>query len=327
MPSNATSPRSKRTRTSLRQQPKGAGKGKGKHKGTKGKGKGERIVTVNSQDRRQERSSDRRAEVKLKMLSTVLPKIAELSVEGSDTLFEVLSQGAKLSQEDVKKYLAKPTSDRKRLVLQYYKTRWEKDAEFRAVWPADRTDLTNALKEWAHDQFIQRASALTESSPQGSKLSGDRRSTQSTPVPAAAGKDTPPPYVKRGDDGLAPRRHGSRSSALLMERQAEQQRQPRPSPESRAGGTNRTRGSGSMKGGASGRRGSHAMRSCVDLPPPLRSPALSKKNSIVLPPPPSKHARQSAEGGTLSAVISPEVMVQVADSVVRLNGEASRGHV
>ena len=86
----------------MRQNPKGAGKGKGKHKGTKGKGKGERIVTVNSQDRRQERSSDRRAEVKLKMLSTVLPKIAELSVEGSDTLFEVLSQGAKLSQEDVK---------------------------------------------------------------------------------------------------------------------------------------------------------------------------------------------------------------------------------
>ena len=111
------------------------------------------------------------------MLSSVLPKIAELSVEGSDTLFKVLSQGAKLSQEDVKKYLAKPTSDRKRLVLQHYKVRWEKDAEFRAVWPAHKSDLTNALKEWANDQFIKRASALIESSPQGSKLSGDRRST------------------------------------------------------------------------------------------------------------------------------------------------------
>ena len=48
------------------------------------------------------------------MLSTVLPKIADLSLEGSDTLFEVLSQGAQLSEEDVKKYLAKPSLDRKR---------------------------------------------------------------------------------------------------------------------------------------------------------------------------------------------------------------------
>jgi hypothetical protein len=239
MPSNATSPRSKRTRTSLRQQPKGAGKGKGKHKGTKGKGKGERIVTVNSQDRRQERSSDRRAEVKLKMLSTVLPKIAELSVEGSDTLFEVLSQGAKLSQEDVKKYLAKPTSDRKRLVLQYYKTRWEKDAEFRAVWPADRTDLTNALKEWAHDQFIQRASALTESSPQGSKLSGDRRSTQSTPVPANEERDERTRASKGGDNGSAPHRHSARSAASKGSQAEQHGESTRPSPESRDGGAMR----------------------------------------------------------------------------------------
>ena len=69
------------------------------------------------------------------------------------------------------------------------------------------------------------------------------------------------------------------------------------------------------------------MRSCVDLPPPLKSPAQSSKNSIVLPPPPSKHARLSAEGGTLSIVIPPEVMAQVEESIVRLNGEASRGHV
>ena len=155
MPLNATSERSKRARSGFHQQSKGGGKGKGKHKGSKGKGKGERTVTVNSNVR----SGDRRTVVKEKMLSTVLPKIAELSMEGSDTLFEVLSQGAKLSQEDVKKYFAKPTSDRKRLVLQYYKTRWEKDAEFRAVWPADKTELTNALKEWANDQFIKRASA------------------------------------------------------------------------------------------------------------------------------------------------------------------------
>ena len=60
--------------------------------------------------------------------------------------------------------LPKPTSDRKRLVLQYYKVRWEKDAEFRAVWPSDKSDLTNALKEWANEQFIRRASALIESS-------------------------------------------------------------------------------------------------------------------------------------------------------------------
>ena len=144
MPPNVTSERSKRSRNDFHQQGKCGGKGKGKHKGSKGKGKGDRVVTISSNERRQERSSDRRTLVKEKMLSIVLPKIADLSMEGSDTLFEVLSQGAKLSQEDVKKYLAKPTSDRKRLVLQYYKTRWEKDAEFRAVWPADKSGLTNA---------------------------------------------------------------------------------------------------------------------------------------------------------------------------------------
>ena len=69
------------------------------------------------------------------------------------------------------------------------------------------------------------------------------------------------------------------------------------------------------------------MRSCVDISPPLKSRAQSNKNSIVLPPSPSKHARLSAENGTLSIVVPPEVMAQVSESIVRLNGEASRGPV
>ena len=295
MPFNATFERPKRARSGFHQQSKGGGKCKGKHKDSKGKGKGERTVTVNSNERRQERSGDRRAVVKGKTLSTVLPKTAELSVEGSDTLFEVLSQGAKLSQEDVKKYLAKPTSGRKRLVLQYYKTIWEKDAEFRAAWPADKTELTNALKEWANDQFIKRASALIEPSPQGSRLSGDLRSTQSTPVPSVEKRDERTRASKRGDNGSTPRRHSARSAASKGSQAEQHGESARPSPESRTGGANRTRGSDSSKGEAPGRRGLHAMRSCVDLPPPLKSPARSSKNSIVLPPPPSKHARLSAE--------------------------------
>ena len=62
----------------------------------------------------------------------------------------MLSQGAKLTQADVKKFLGKPTADQKRLVLIHYKARWESDPEFREIWPADRTELTNALKEWSN---------------------------------------------------------------------------------------------------------------------------------------------------------------------------------
>ena len=183
MPSNVTSQGSKRARSFHKG--KGGGKGKGKQKGNKGKGKGERIVTLSVNDCRQERSSDRRAVVKEKMLVSVLPKIADLSVDGSDTLFEVLSEGSQLSTADVKKYLGKPPLDRKKLVLQHYKVRWEGDAEFRARWPADRSDLTYALKEWANEQFIKRTSALIDLSPQGSRLSGDGFSTHSIPPPAA----------------------------------------------------------------------------------------------------------------------------------------------
>ena len=128
MPSNATSQGNKRARSFHKG--KGGGKGKGKQKGSKGKGKGERVVTLSGNDRRQERASDRRAVVKEKMLVSVLPKIADLSVDGSDTLFEVLSEGAQLSPGDVKKYLGKPPLDRKKLVLQHYKARWEGDGEF-----------------------------------------------------------------------------------------------------------------------------------------------------------------------------------------------------
>ena len=63
----------------------------------------------------------------------------------------------------------------------------------------------------------------------------------------------------------------------------------------------------------------------MTLPLPLKSPAPSHKTSIVLPPPPSKHVKQSAENGTLSIVIPPEVVSRVEESIVRLNGEASKG--
>ena len=127
----ATSQRTKRQMSSPRFKGNG-GKRKGKYKSSKGKGKGERTVTVVSgTDARQQRSGDRREVIKQKMLSTVLPKIIDLSIDGSDTLFEVLSQGAKLTQADVKKFLGKPTADRRRLVLIHYKARWESDPEFR----------------------------------------------------------------------------------------------------------------------------------------------------------------------------------------------------
>ena len=89
------------------QQGEGGGKGKGKGKCGNGKGKGERAVSVeNHAVHRQNRSNDRRAEVKHKMLSIVLPKITDLSEVGSETLFKVLSLGVKLSSSGVKKYLA-----------------------------------------------------------------------------------------------------------------------------------------------------------------------------------------------------------------------------
>lgn len=69
MPSNVTSQGSKRIRSFHKG--KGGGKGKGMQKGRKGKGKGERIVTISGNDRRKERSSDRRAVIKEKMLVSV----------------------------------------------------------------------------------------------------------------------------------------------------------------------------------------------------------------------------------------------------------------
>ena len=96
MPSNATSKRARAYHVDHKGS-KGGGKGKGKQKGSKGKGKGERIVTITGNERRQAHANDRRAVVKEKMLVSILPKIADLSVDGSDTLFEVLSEGAQLS--------------------------------------------------------------------------------------------------------------------------------------------------------------------------------------------------------------------------------------
>ena len=92
------------------------GKGKGKYKGGNGKGKGDRVVTIsNGSGPHQQRASDRRAVVKEKILLTNLPKIANLSIDGPDILFEVLSQGAKLSEADVKKYLGKLNAHRRDL--------------------------------------------------------------------------------------------------------------------------------------------------------------------------------------------------------------------
>ena len=131
-------------------------------------------------------ASERRSVVKERMLSTILPKIAELSIEDSDTLFEVLSQGANRSQADVKKYLGKPATDRKKLVLSSYKVRWEKEPAFREIWPADRADLSKALKEWRHQQFVKRSSTPADS-PQEAKRSGNRLSTHSSPAPNDGG--------------------------------------------------------------------------------------------------------------------------------------------
>jgi hypothetical protein len=121
----------KRTRSNYPNKGKGGGKGKGKGKSGKGKEKGERVSVESRVANRQSRANDRRADAKHNMLSKVLPKISDLSVVSTDTLFEALSMGAKLSSAAVKKYLSKPTSDRKRLVLVLYKDRLEKDAEFR----------------------------------------------------------------------------------------------------------------------------------------------------------------------------------------------------
>ena len=170
MHSSSPSGRHRRTRSNYPNREKGGGKGKGKGKSGKGKGKGARVVSIESHvANRQSRANDRRAEAKHKMLSTVLPKISDLSVVSTNTLFEVLSMGAKLSSADVKKYLSKPTGDRKRLVLVLYKDRWEKDVEFRNTWPVVRSDLTSALEEWASDQFIKRTTTQIDSSPLKSK--------------------------------------------------------------------------------------------------------------------------------------------------------------
>ena len=172
----------KRTRSNYSNKGKGGGKGKGKGKSGKGKGKGERVSAESCGANRQSRSNDRRARAKHNMLSKVLPKISDLSVASTDTLFEVLSMGAKMSSADVKKYLSRPTSDRKRLVLVLYKDRWEKDAEFRNTWPDVRSELTSALQKWASDQFIKRTTTLAQidSSPLRSKQSSDRLGTHST---------------------------------------------------------------------------------------------------------------------------------------------------
>ena len=68
-------------------------------------------------------SNDKRAEAKHNMISKVLPRISDLSVASTDTLFEVLSMSTRLSSADVEKYLRRPTSDRKKLVLVLYKDR------------------------------------------------------------------------------------------------------------------------------------------------------------------------------------------------------------
>ena len=69
---------------------------------------------VDQNGHRQQRYEDRRAEVK----SDILPTGTRcLGVVRSDTLFEVLFLDAKLSQADVRKYISKPSADRKKLVL------------------------------------------------------------------------------------------------------------------------------------------------------------------------------------------------------------------
>ena len=301
---------------------KGGGKGKGKSKGGRGKGKGERVVSVeNHAANRQSRANDRRAEVKHKMLSTVLPKISDLSVVSTDTLFEVLSMGAKLSSADVKKYLSKPTSDRKRLVLVHYKDRWEKDAEFRNTWPADRSELTSALEEWASDQFAKRTTTQIDSSPLRPKQSGGRLGTHSTPVDGGqGGRDH---SSRGGGKVLTPQawdRTRSNTSGLNPQDQPSQRN--RVNPDSNSG----KRDSGGAKRAVSSHREPSArnMPSCVTLPPPTRSAAASRQSAAVLLPAPPKTTRLIGEG-TLSMVIPKEVIAAVEETVVRVNGEASKG--
>ena len=144
MYSSSPSGRPKRTRSYFFNKGKGDGKGKGKSKSGKGKGKGERVVPIEGHATNcQNRSNDKKAETEHDMLSTVLPEISNLSVRSTDTLFEVLSMGAKLSSADVEKYLRRPNIDRKRLVLVLYKERWEEDAAFRNTWPDDKSELTS----------------------------------------------------------------------------------------------------------------------------------------------------------------------------------------
>ena len=305
------------------------GKGKGKYKSSKGKGKGERIVTVsNGTDARHQRTSDRRAVIKQKMLSTVLPKIADLSIDGSDTLFDVLSQGAKLTQADVKKFLGKPTADRKRLVLIHYKARWESDPEFREIWPADRTELTNALKEWSNRQFVERSSTLADS-PQESKLSGGRISTRPSPVPDAGGSGGKTRDLGRAEQAapVSTRYSGTRSSAskLSQEKSAERHVTPRTTPDSAAYKRSQTRSPDEAM--RAGRSSAHRQTSCVKLPPPRTSPVPTPScNSVILlPPPPSQNDRLASGDGNLSIVVPSEVLAQVNQSIVRINGEQSKG--
>jgi len=121
--SNATSQRSKCQISSLGSEGKG-GEDKGEYKGETSGGKDERSVQiVVGSDLHQVCVSERRSEVNQRMLSTALPEIAELSLEDSDILFEVLSRGANRSPAEVEEYLCKPPADRKKLVLSNYRDR------------------------------------------------------------------------------------------------------------------------------------------------------------------------------------------------------------
>lgn len=146
-------------------------------------------------------------------------------------------------------YLCKPTVDRKKLVLQHYEVRWEKDAKFRAVWPTERSELANALKEWANEQFIRPISALIESSPQGSKLSGGRVSTRSTPAPANGGQGEKANGSKEPGKGPMPQRYSARTAATRRSQNRQPAERALSSPGNRDGGFNQTFGSSSAKEG------------------------------------------------------------------------------
>ena len=281
------------------------GKGNGKHKSGNGQGKGERVVTIsNANDPRQQRASDMCAAIKEKMLSTILPKIAGLSIDGSDTLFEVLLQGAKLSEADVKKYLGEPDADQMRLVLSHYETRWENDPEFREILPEDRGEFMIALKEWINRQFTKRSSTLADS-PRESRLSGDRLSTRSSPAHAVGGNGG-----KINDLGQAheaahspTRYNGTRSSTskLSLEKSGEKNATPRTAPDSAPGSAARrcsqTRSPDEVS--KAERSDTHRQPSCVTLPPPQKSPAPSN-SMMLLPQPPLQSDRIIGGDGDLS---------------------------